>query len=173
MKLDLIMQPFVKKVMCRNEIKFAVGYFANKLLGPRLAKNIHLELSFIKMNGQADGYCNPVEHGRNPRSFEIVINASMPRYKQLIALAHEMVHLKQYARNELQSDTANSIKWSGKVFRVTNSFEDYLEYPWEIEAFGRERGLYVIYAALLHQEKIKFRKGKMYMRGKYFKMGKA
>jgi hypothetical protein len=170
LRVAILQQPDTIKAMCLNEIRFAAGYFANKLMGKRLSNNITLEISLLKMSGVADGYCNPLEYSRNPRTFEIVINANLPRFKQLQVLAHEMVHVKQYARNELQSQSVSSVKFAGKLFRVTESFEDYLEYPWEIEAFGREKGLYTLYQMLLEQERIKFRNGKMYIRGKYVKM---
>ena len=163
------------KSMSKTEVKFALGYFAHKLMGSRLPKNIEIELIFapIREIGVGDGYCHPYEAGRSPRSFEIMIDSTMPRHKQLITLAHEMVHVKQYARNELSSDSPVSAKFAGKNYRITQSLEDYLDYPWEIEAFGRERGMYVLYQLLLRQEKIKFRNGKMYMRGKYTKIGKG
>lgn len=170
MKIEILHQPDIPKSMCPNEVRFAAGYMANKLMGKRLSDNVLVEISFLKLNGEADGYCNPLEYSRNPRSFEIIINATLPRHKQLRVLAHEMVHVKQYARNELQSQSVSSVKFAGKTFRVSDSYEDYLEYPWEIEAFGREKGLYTLYQMLLIQEKIKFRNGKMYMRGKYVKM---
>jgi hypothetical protein len=158
------------KFLSKAEIKFALGYFAHKLMGARLPKSLEIDLVFEDMTGVADGYCHPFEAGRNPRSFEISINSKLPRHMELLILAHEMVHVKQYARNELKSDNPESASFAGKVYSITSSLEDYLDYPWEIEAFGREKGLYTLYQILLKQEKIKFRNGKMYMRGKYFKI---
>lgn len=160
------------KNICKAEIRFAIGFFAQYLMGTRLSKNLDIALMITDMNGIADGYCHPYECGKNPRMFEISVNAKKRRHQILQILAHEMVHVKQYARNELQSDNPDSALFAGKAYKITSSLEDYLNYPWEIEAFGREKGLYLIYQVLLKQEKIKFRNGKMYMRGKYVSLDK-
>lgn len=160
------------KFLCKNEVKFAVGYFATKLMGIRLAKTLDLEIIFTDLTGVGDGYCHPYEVGRSPKMFEISIDNKMQRYKQLQVLAHELVHVKQYAKNELRSDDSTSASFAGKTYRLTPTLEDYLDWPWEIEAFGREKGLYCLYQILLRQEKIKFKRGKMYMGGKYVKIGK-
>lgn len=52
-------------------------------------------------------------------------------------LAHEMVHVKQYFRNELDG-TGMNFKWKG---RNANGYK-YENQPWEREAFKREEGLY-------------------------------
>ena len=52
-----------------------------------------------------------------------------------------MVHVKQYAKGELKDFIrVNRIKWMGKIY--DESKLDYWEQPWEIEAHGREKGLY-------------------------------
>lgn len=158
--------------LCKNEARFAAGFYAQYLMGKRLAESLHIDLEFSNMTGIADGYCHPYECGPNPRMFEVSINTKHQRHKQLQVLAHEMVHVKQYAKNELRSDDPRSASFAGKAYKITSSLEDYLNYPWEIEAFGRERGLYLLYSAFLIQEKIKFRNGKMYVAGKYVKLDK-
>lgn len=126
------------KNLCKNEAKFAAIFFAQYLMGTKMAKSIDLELIFENMTDVADGYCHPHECGRNPRMFEVSVNSNLQRHKQLQVLAHEMVHVKQYAKNELKSDDASSASFAGKDYKITSSIEDYLNYPWEIEAFGRE-----------------------------------
>ena len=154
------------KSMCKAEIKFATAFFAKYLMGDRLLNNLGIELLFENQGKMADGHCSPVEHSRNPRMFEIGINPKLRRYKMLQCLAHEMVHVKQYARGELSNELATA-KWRGKVFKLTNSFEDYRNWPWEVEAYGRDRSLYLFYCIMLKSEKITFKNGKMYIRGKY------
>jgi hypothetical protein len=160
------------KTICRAELMFAAGFFAQYLMGTRLVKNLDIALFVKNMDGIADGFCHPYECGKNPRAFEISVNAKKQRHKILQILAHEMVHVKQYAKNELKSDNPLSASFAGKAYKITSSLEDYLNYPWEIEAFGREQGLYLMYQIFLKQEKIKFKRGKMYMRGKYVKLDK-
>jgi hypothetical protein len=160
------------KSICKAELKFATIFFAQYLVGNRLANNLHIDIDLRRLDGIADGYCHPYEAGKNPRMFEIAINSKFSRHKILQILAHEMVHVKQYARNELQSDSPASASFAGKAYKITSSLEDYLNYPWEIEAFGREKGMVLLYSLALRQAKVKFRNGKIYMNGKYVKLDK-
>jgi hypothetical protein len=61
--------------------------------------------------------------------------------KMLETLAHEMVHVKQFARRELHP--AND-EWYGKTYNPKKV--DYWDLPWEIEAHGRETGLFIRWA---------------------------
>ena len=159
------------KHMCKAEIKFAVAFFARYLMGDTLAKKLDLEIRFENQGKIAEGHCVPLDAERRPRSFEIGVNPNLRRYKMLQCIAHEMVHVKQYATGELTNHLITA-KWQGKVYKITNSFEDYLNWPWEIEAYGRDRSLYLFYQIMLKNEKIKFKDGKMYMNGKLFKLPK-
>jgi hypothetical protein len=53
-------------------------------------------------------------------------------------LAHEMVHVKQFAKGQLQSADGKNY-WMGK--RVTRRVK-YLDQPWEVEAFQRQEILF-------------------------------
>ena len=54
--------------------------------------------------------------------------------------AHEMVHVKQWARGELKDVMRgySLCKWKGEL--VDTEKVEYYDTPWEIEAFGREYG---------------------------------
>ena len=151
--------------MCKAEIKFATAFFAKYLMGDKLADNLDIEIRFENQGKLAEGHCSPLDAERRPRSFEIGINPKLRRYKMLQCLAHEMVHVKQYAKGELSNELITA-KWQGKTFKLTNSIEDYLNWPWEVEAYGRDRSLYLFYSILLKSEKISFKHGHLYMRGK-------
>lgn len=159
------------KHMCKAEIKFATAFFAQYIMGTRLAKNLDIEIRLENQGKLAEGHCVPIDAERKPRMFEIGINPKLQRYKMLQCLAHEMVHVKQYATGELSSEMVTA-KWKGKVYKLTSSFEDYFNWPWEVEAYGRDRSLYLFYQTMLKSEKIKFKNGKMYMNGKYFRLTK-
>ena len=150
--------------MCKAEIKFATAFFARYIMGEKLAKNLDIEI-LLEDQGRNEGHCSPIDAERRPRLFEIGINPKMRRYKMLQCLAHEMVHVKQYAKGELSSELITA-KWQGKVYKITNSMEDYFNWPWEIEAYGRDRSLYLFYQVMLKTEKIKFKNGKLYINGK-------
>ncbi len=159
------------KAMCKAELKFATAFFAQYIMGTRLANKLDIEIR-LEDQGRNEGACNPLDTERRPKSFEIGIRPTMQRYKMLQCLAHEMVHVKQYAKGELSNELITA-KWQGKTFKLTNSMEDYFNWPWEIEAYGRDRSLYLFYQVMFKSEKIKFKNGKMYMNGKLFKLDKA
>lgn len=153
------------KTLCKAEIKFATAFFAQYVMGERLAKNLDIEIVFEDQGKMAEGHCFPLEAERRPRSFEIGINPNLSRRKMLQCLAHEVVHVKQYAKGELSNELITA-KWQGETYKLTNSFEDYLNWPWEVEAYGRDRALYLFYQVMLKSEKVKFKNGFLYINNK-------
>ena len=56
-----------------------------------------------------------------------------------------MVHLKQFAKGEMRDMmTADKTEWLGQSMHSRSL--DYYDLPWEIEAHGREVGLFVRWA---------------------------
>jgi hypothetical protein len=104
---------------------------------------------------------------KNPRKFCIVLNILNGRRAQLLTLAHELVHMKQYAKNQLGSCwwliADNKITyhttWKKKVFNENK--KHYFDLPWEIEANGREYGLYFRYRKFIKKYKVKFKEDKV------------
>lgn len=138
--------------MTDEEVKVAVTWFAERLLGKRLARNVTIDVEFDSEMKDAYGYAaNMDEVERNPRIFELQINSKIPKKRQLDVMAHEIVHIKQMARNELRLSSGVKIFrdgtvarhdvgiWMGKEYLVNE--DTYWELPWEIEAYGREVGL--------------------------------
>lgn len=131
------------------EIREAAKFFAQELLSKRLYKKISVDIKFSKENirGSINGICEYLDNNHRPKHFQITLNSRLTKRAILYTLAHEFVHIKQYATGEwkeYKKDT-NLTKWHGKYFFLDKL--DYWEYPWEIEAFGRERGLMVFYGA--------------------------
>ena len=80
------------------------------------------------------------------------------RLKQLlIDLGHELVHVKQYLNNEVFDYKDGGVRYKGVIF--DNSYyedeETYYESPWEIEAYGREWGLYRMFVSKLKEERLR------------------
>jgi hypothetical protein len=74
-----------------------------------------------------------------PREFEIELRKYRSVNKTIEALAHEMVHLKQFAKCELD---VNLTKWCGKQVAEDTS---YIDLPWENEALLMEPILMDVY----------------------------
>ncbi len=119
----------------------SVHYFVNMLMGKRIVKNIKIDLVFAD---GIDSYGSSIVKGYNashkPRKFEIEIRSHIGAKATLKTIAHEIVHVKQFVKNEL--DYALT-KWKGKV--IDTEKVDYYQRPWEIEAFGLTYGLYTNY----------------------------
>lgn len=91
------------------------------------------------------------------RCFTVILNAkqinnrakkSLVRLKQLlIDFGHELIHVKQYLNCEVFDYTSGGIRYKGSYFSsdYNNNIELYYDSPWEIEAYGRESGLYKMY----------------------------
>ena len=87
------------------------------------------------------------EHYR-PFDFTIQIDPDQKIQLLLNSLAHELVHVKQWAKGEfyqLQRET-NVYKFNGQ--RWDTDKVDYWDTPWEIEAHGRAIGLVVQWARM-------------------------
>lgn len=126
----------------------AAEFFAYELMHNRMADNLELDIEFdTKLECQ--GVCINEDDTRRSRFFTIQLRNSKEdtEYEIIQTLAHEMVHVKQYAKNEhvKKFATAKGFKldnvWMGKKWTPKKGENAYYDSPWEIEAFGREVGL--------------------------------
>jgi hypothetical protein len=81
--------------------------------------------------------CRGVVSKIGPKCLTMIIDSGLCLERLIITLAHEMVHVKQYARGQVKaSKSCKTHYWMGKNVR-----KSYYEQPWEIEAFSKERVL--------------------------------
>lgn len=133
--------------------KKAIKWYALKLLGTRLYKNVTVELIFSKDDMSPDiyAYCDWNDCNHRARNFTITVRPDLNKKQTLLAIAHEMVHVKQYARGELKDYLrTNRCKWKGEFF---DEGLWYWDLPWEIEAHGREKGLYISFIEIMRSLK--------------------
>lgn len=114
----------------RNKVQSMIEFCIEKMM-PRM-QTLDIEVKLKKIN-DAMGYCLCMDN----RTFELEIGTNQRLRRIMETVAHEMVHVKQYARNELKPD----YQWQGKT--VNPERVEYWDLPWEIEAHGREVGLFV------------------------------
>ncbi|MDR3502999.1 MAG: hypothetical protein P4L79_10510 [Legionella sp.] len=116
----------------------------------KLSVDIEFRPYFLKQTN-AEAQMAPHEYGKSPREFSIVLDGCLTRPRTIKALAHECVHVKQFALNEYTEDELfGGDIWLGKV---VSPYLDYWDQPWEIEAMGREVGLYKRYKDMINKEK--------------------
>ena len=128
-----------------SALEMAADFYARTLLGKRMAKYILLEIKLtkdLKKKEQTYGYCHITDDNLNrPREFMIELDTSMrhPLDQILIWLAHEMVHLKQFVRNELCDFETMKTQWKSRLYPEDLKYDDH---PWEKEAYRLEEKLY-------------------------------
>mgnify|MGYP001414732833 FL=1 len=120
-------QPYQQK-----RVESVVDYCITKLM-PRM-QTLDIDVRLKDLKGDAYGYCLCLDK----RTFELEIEKKLNLKTLLTTVAHEMVHVKQYARAELTEGT-----WQGKLI---NPKQSYWDRGYEIEAHGREYGLFVRWA---------------------------
>lgn len=121
------------------KLEHAAHFFAEQLFSKKSIDDIELEIVLVK-NMSEKGNCEVLDHEEiYPTLFRIELKKDKID-EQVTTLAHEMVHMKQYHTNELRELTEkDTYLWHDKV--VNMSSVDYHDYPWEIEAYGKEVGL--------------------------------
>jgi hypothetical protein len=148
----------------KRELRYAIKFMASFLMSSRLLNNITVNLychSFTACNN-FDGFCDVVMDDDDvvPRIFTIDLNNTRSKRLQLQSLAHELAHVKQYAKGELKHVVRgpSSIKWKKNFYHSTLSDlnEAYWLFPWELEAQGWEVSLYQLYKRHLRKEGLDF-----------------
>ena len=119
----------------RRYVESMVQFCIDTLMPRMRTLDITIKLKTFK---GAYGYCLETD---NNRTFEIEVHRDLKLRTLLETVAHEMVHVKQYARRELHP--VNNT-WCGKTYNPEKV--SYWDLPWEIEAHGRECGLFVRWA---------------------------
>lgn len=131
----------------------AAEFFAAKLMDPRMVRNLVIDLE-VRKNLDVQGECVDEDGCRNPRFFTIALKRQEIN-EMIKTLAHEMVHVKQHAKNELQSGIMVAArgglkmhsKWKGEIWKPKARQDAYYDSPWEIEAYGMEVGLFAKWQA--------------------------
>jgi hypothetical protein len=99
-------------------------------------------------------WCQYIGVSDERRSFAVTLNAKLVNKRSsrplirlrnvMTDLGHELVHVKQYLNNEIFDYTSGDVRYKGTLYDSAwaENEEAYFDAPWEIEAYGRELGLY-------------------------------
>lgn len=126
-----------------SETRRATRFMAGLLMSKKLLDTLQLDIRFEGCPGYK-GSTDYLDTNERPRIFEVQINPKMSKRNQLLTLAHELVHVKQFAKGELKEymkKHTSAMRWGNEVIQVEE--DAYWDLPWEIEAYGRECGLYI------------------------------
>ena len=152
----------VRSKNTRDRIRSCAKFCLNKLLSKRLRDKLTIYINVrTKMNDGTYGFCDPLgkntKNGRDEYELTCVHQPiSNPIHGNVYrTLAHELVHVKQFATGQMNrhiitrkttsGKRLTGTLWEGEVYssaKYEDSEEGYYNSPWEIEAYGREVGLY-------------------------------
>lgn len=121
---------------------FVEDYFFSKRLKKKLEIVVIFQDGYFKRTGN---YADCVWEDTHFRPTEFTINFE-PKQKlpvMLNTLAHEMVHVKQWAKGEMYMHMRDSKITHFNKKLIDTEKVNYWEQPWEIEAYGRAIGLVV------------------------------
>ena len=128
---------------------------AKLLPSKKLRNNLSIDIHLKHHDNAGEASLAEDANRYRPRSFKIVLDHHrMERddydrvrtdtewgHEILKTLAHELVHVKQYVLGEL-TWRDRGMSWKG-VHHDPDNLLEYFDLPYEIEAYGRERGLLV------------------------------
>lgn len=105
-----------------------------------------VKVKFSKQDKYAIGYCYNDFDG-----FTVVINQDIvddpdPTY-WIETLAHELVHVWQYATKKMVDGCGSIVYWQGVA--IDEATTPYADLPWEIEAFEKQVELTLDYLAYM------------------------
>ena len=124
-----------------SAVEFAMAKFFDV---KDLDKYISVDVDFTDLD--VEGHCIDAGDGE----FSIEIKKDLPLREKMIVLMHELVHMKQHIAGELEFGgiiigkdglKCKTTTWMGAEFDEEGT--DYFDRPWEIEAFGRQLGLFI------------------------------
>jgi hypothetical protein len=124
----------------RDKVEDAACFYIKELM-PRI-KNLELNIQLIPKLDEKDGVdgdCTWEDKNHRPREFTIRLNSSKSLSVILDTLAHEMIHVRQYARGELVdlTRTPGYSRFRGELIKWNPKNE-----PWEKEAWECSYELY-------------------------------
>ena len=133
---------FNGRVLPKNRaiIRQAADYFMQELLPTRKVNNTFLEIRFLKMTSDFNGFCQIHDDEDNfysPKSFSIDMNGNLSLKDMIETLAHEMVHMRQFRNKELCYREAFT-KFNGIAYSINMPYK---KQPWEKEAYKLEKKL--------------------------------
>ena len=139
-----------------------VEYSMSKLIpSKRLRNNLEINIHMRNHPESGEAMVDEFADRRRPRSFRVILDRTKMEindsgeertdaevaFEILKTLGHELVHVKQYVREELTTDRYGALRYNGVHYSVNNLLE-YFELPYEIEAYGREKGLLIGFLAI-------------------------
>ncbi len=142
------------KNVSKKIIRKGIGFFSQKLMTPRLLSSLFLKIKFADYVEGANAKCSYGNESPLPKNFTIDVLNNLPKKTTLLSIAHELVHVKQYARGELfqYACRKDQWRWKDEIHDIDIDDDEYWFAPWEIEAYGYEVGLVLMFTRKMRKE---------------------
>ena len=125
----------------RKRVYAVAHWAAYQLMHWKMADNIVLHIDIKKID--VCGYCGWEDDNIKPREFDIEINNNLIGVELDLTVLHEMVHVKQYAKDEFRERFRFGYKLFWKRSKKNYAYlHDSLDSPWEKEAYNLQEVLY-------------------------------
>ena len=113
----------------QREVAHKLIYWTIKQLKLTRMSSLDVHIILKKLRG-LDGECSMEDEER--RTFTIEARKNLKLRQLIMTLIHEMVHVKQFARNEMDDFPINGRqRWKSKTLPKSINYDDM---PWEKEA---------------------------------------
>lgn len=145
-------------------LRMAIRFTMNGLMPDGAWKNANINVwikDLKKVRGHEDqdrGSCEVDTRKTDKMTCTIVLHDGLIKmtsglriwsrhYNLLYYLFHELVHVKQYLTGEMKDLGQGKYKFKNRVFKMPDEkdLEAYYNQPMEIEAYGRQDGLVVLF----------------------------
>lgn len=119
----------------------AILFFAERLFGRSMMRNLGIRIRKVK-DFDVFGLVSVEDYNASgkPRDFLIEVKRGLNDEDFLMTIAHELVHVRQYVRGDLNEEMSY---WRGASVKASEI--PYAEQPWEIEAEEVAEELYKEY----------------------------
>ena len=105
----------------QREVASKVIHWTAKQLGINRLRTLYIQTVLTKIKN-ADGYCSMEDDKK--RTFTIEANKTLKLRQLIMTLIHEMVHVKQFARNEMNDYLVNGrYRWKSKTIPQNTPYE--------------------------------------------------
>jgi hypothetical protein len=147
--MEISIQGIKSKKMSRL-ISRAIEFYCTRLMNKRTVSTLEVLVEAKnKLDNNVLGLCYFDGYSEGVREFILEIKKKVILEDLLTTIAHECVHIKQFAKRELKDGRviANSTIWKGS--EINELKVDYEDLPWEIEAVENE---YLLFQEFIESE---------------------
>jgi hypothetical protein len=119
----------------------AIFFFAENLFSREMLRHLSIRIRKVK-DFEVFGLVSVEDYNASgkPRDFLIEVKKELSEEDFLVTIAHELVHVRQYVRGDLNEEMSY---WRG--VSVDARKIPYDEQPWEIEAESVAKNLFELY----------------------------